>query len=91
MPRRFLPVFIILSILIFGADGSRIIMGLTGSVESMQGRGPVPAKYDFDALINQAMNFRTKFQNRNREPTMLKKKSRTLDIRPTLVYNIQYI
>ncbi|MEE2995000.1 MAG: hypothetical protein VX603_17710 [Gemmatimonadota bacterium] len=52
MPRRILPVFIILSILIFGADGSRIIMGLTGSVETMQGRGPVPAKYDFDALIN---------------------------------------
>ena len=82
MLRIILFVFIILSILIFGADGSRIIMGLTGSVESMQGRGPVPAKYDFDALINQAMNFRTKFQNRNREPTMLKKSAGLLTSDP---------
>ncbi|HIG45146.1 MAG TPA: hypothetical protein EYQ20_01490 [candidate division Zixibacteria bacterium] len=52
MLRIILSVFIVLSILIFGTDRSSNIMGLTGSVESMQNRGPVPEKHDFNALIN---------------------------------------
>ncbi len=50
MFRIILPVFIVSALLIFGADGSRILMGVTGSADALQDRGPV--LFDADALID---------------------------------------